>query len=96
MSWPGDNRIVYHPLVVAHDMKSFDSLSAKRIKKAIEQKLITYPELYGAPLRGTLKQYWKLRVGDWRLVYAIKHHVVYIIVIAHRKGAYGLATRRLG
>jgi hypothetical protein len=29
------------------------------------------PQEYGTPLRKTLKGYWKLRVGDYRVVYKI-------------------------
>jgi len=42
-----------------------------RIKKAIEQRLLVAPYEYGMPLRKSLKRYWKLRVGDYRVVYKI-------------------------
>ncbi len=94
MNLPG-NRILYHPLVVKRDIPRLDTDAAKRIKKEVEEKLGSRPEMYGLPLRGTLKQYWKLRVGDYRVVYSIKSKIVYILVIADRKEVYKLAVKRL-
>ncbi len=44
----------------------------ERVKKAIAKRLMTEPALYGKPLRATLKGYWKLRVGDYRVVYSVQ------------------------
>ena len=95
MTQPG-NKILYHQLVVKCDIPSLSAVISKRIKLSIEQRLVVKPELYGIPLRGTLKRYWKLRVGDWRVVYSIKNKIVYILVIAHRREVYDIADRRLG
>ncbi|MDP3996143.1 MAG: hypothetical protein Q8P86_00405 [bacterium] len=70
MDRPGSN-IFYHPLVVKKDIPRLDRFSVKNIRRVIEAKLGARPEIYGLPLRGTLKKYWKLRVGDWRVVYEI-------------------------
>jgi mRNA interferase RelE/StbE len=37
------------------------------IKRAIEERLATQPETYGKPLQRTLKGYWKVRIGDYRV-----------------------------
>ena len=84
----------YHPLVVKKDIPRLEKPVAKRIRQAIESKLTVRPEVYGLPLRGTLKKYWKLRVGDWRIVYEIKNKRVNILVIADRKNVYDLAAKR--
>ena len=86
--------ILYHPLVVKHDIPHLDRTVAKRVRSAIEVKLTSRPELYGLPLRATLKQYWKLRVGEWRVVYEIKKNQVNILVIAHRSSVYAIAESR--
>lgn len=88
------NKILYHPLVAEKDIPKLDPAVRERIKLAIEKKLTTSPEVYGVPLRATLKQYWKLRVDDYRVVYSIKAKTVYILVIAHRKDVYVLAEVR--
>ena len=59
-----------------------------RIQKAIEERLMTEPTKYGKPLRKSLKGYWKLRVGDYRIVYKIKNEEVFIFGIIHRKKIY--------
>lgn len=89
------NKIIYHPLVVKRNIPSLDSSIKQRIKTAIENKLVDRPEVYGMPLRGTLKHYFKLRVGDWRIVYLIQKQTVFILVIAHRREVYPLAQKRL-
>lgn len=86
--------IDYHPLVVKSDISNIDSSVKSKIKLAIENKLGTNPLLYGLPLRATLKPYWKLRVGDYRIVYSLKKNRVQILAIAHRKEVYDLATKR--
>lgn len=87
-------RVVYHPAVVKIDIPRLGQSEAGRIRRAIENKIMIDPTLFGLPLRGTLKQYWKLRVGDWRIVYAIVGREVRILVIAHRRDVYQLAGRR--
>ncbi len=86
--------IDYHPLVVKSDIPKIDSSVRSKIKLAIENKLGTNPLLYGLPLRATLKPYWKLRVGDYRIVYSLKKNQVQILAIAHRKDVYNLAQKR--
>ena len=43
---------------------------------------------YGEPLRKTLKGYWKLRVGDYRVVFKVIEAEVWILGIKHRKSVY--------
>jgi len=56
---------------------------------------MTEPTLYGKPLRATLKGYWKLRVGDYRVVYAIQGTDLIIYAVCHRREVYQLITRRI-
>jgi mRNA interferase RelE/StbE len=50
--------------------------------------LQTAPHLYGEPLRKSLKGYWKLRVGDFRVVVKVIKSEVWILGIRHRKSRY--------
>lgn len=93
MSRPG-SEILYHPLVVKRDIPRLGPVASQKVRRAIESKLTLGPEVYGLPLRGTLKKYWKLRVGNYRVVYEIRDHQVLILVIAHRKDVYELARGR--
>jgi len=63
--------LLYHPDVKAIDLQRIDSKLKERIRKAIETRLTSAPHQYGEPLRKTLKGYWKLRVGDYRVVFKI-------------------------
>lgn len=97
MTEPGNKkwRISYHPSVVKRDIKLLDKKTANRVKVAIENKLETNPILYGVPLRGALKRYFKLRVGDWRVIYSLSSNDVLILIIGNRKDVYKLANQFL-
>ena len=86
--------ILYHPEVVKRDIPKLNSDIRKRIKRAIENRLLTAPHEYGEPLRKTLKNYWKLRVGDYRIVFRVAENEVIILGICHRKEAYSLMEKR--
>jgi mRNA interferase RelE/StbE len=60
------------------------------IKRVIEERLTTKPQDFGKPLRGSLKKHYRLRVGDYRIIYRIDLDVkiVTVIAIGHRKDIY--------
>ena len=78
----------YHPDVKDVDIPTLNNKIKTRIKKAIEERLVSEPQRYGEPLRKTLKGYWKLRVGDYRVVYKIVKNEVIVLGIIHRKKVY--------
>ncbi len=80
--------IIYHPDVKTVDLLAINAKIKRRIKTAIETRLFTAPHQYGEPLRKTLKGYWKLRVGDYRVVFKITGYNIYILGIIHRKMVY--------
>jgi len=85
----------YHPDVKAIDIPELDAKLKTRIKHAIETRLTTEPQQYGAPLRKTLHGYGKLRVGDYRVVFKIVEAEVWILGIIHRKKMYEAIEKRL-
>ncbi len=85
----------YHPDVKAVDIPLLNEKLKIRIKNAIETRLATAPHQYGEPLRKTLKGYWKLRVGDYRVVFKIMENEVRIFGIIHRKDVYGQIGKRV-
>ena len=85
----------YHPDVKGVDIPLLDARLRTRIKKAVEERLVAAPHLYGDPLRKTLRGYWKLRVGDYRVVYKIAGEEVRILGIIHRKKVYDAITKRI-
>ncbi len=86
--------------VFSVDFRKIDRSSQQRILKAIRKKLTTHPELYGRPLEVPLKNYWKLKVGSYRIIYEIlkKEVKVRVILIGFRRNAeaYLNAAARLG
>ncbi len=76
--------LVYHPDVRSEDIPSINRDLRNRIARAIESRLTTEPERYGEPLRGTLRGYWRLRVGDYRIVFKVVKNEVWIFGIIHR------------
>ncbi|MBA7491531.1 hypothetical protein ES702_02078 [subsurface metagenome] len=87
-------KILYHPKVKEEDLPSIDYGTRKRIFTAIELRLKTAPEQYGKPLRKTLSGYWKLRVGDYRVVYKIVKYKVWVLAILHREKVYEFIAKR--
>lgn len=85
----------YHSDVKTIDISLLDARLRNRIKRAIETRLTTAPHQYGVPLRKTLHGYWKLRVGDYRVVFKIAGEEVWIFGIIHRKRVYEEITKRL-
>ena len=80
--------IIYHPDIPRRDLPRISSDNKQRIQRSIEVKLTSAPEEFGEPLRRTLKGYWKLRVGDFRVIYKIIGKTVIILRIGHRREVY--------
>jgi mRNA interferase RelE/StbE len=85
----------YHPDVRDIDIPKLNETLKKRIKRAIEERLSISPHQYGEPLRKTLKGYWKLRVGDYRVVYKVERNEVWILAIINRKDVYRKIIKRI-
>jgi mRNA interferase RelE/StbE len=90
-----DYNIIYHPDVKKVDMPKIDVRNKSMIKRAIEERLATSPEVYGKPLRRSLKSYWKLRVGDYRIVFKIAGKDIRILAIIDRKSVYQQSEKRI-
>ncbi|MEK7860373.1 MAG: type II toxin-antitoxin system RelE/ParE family toxin [Chloroflexota bacterium] len=84
----------YHPRVADQDLPKISTENRRRIARMIEARLSTSPERFGAPLRGSLRGYWKLRVGDYRVVFKVGEGEVWILAVLHRKDVYDRASRR--
>ncbi len=80
--------VKYHPDVREVDLPRINVKMRERIRRAMESRLMTAPQEYGLPLRKSLGGYWKLRVGDFRIVFKVQGEVVYVLGIRHRKKIY--------
>jgi len=85
----------YHPDVKKTNLPKIDTKNKSMLKKAIEERLSRHPEIYGKPLQRTLKSYWKLRVGDYRVIFKVYGTSVFIFGIIHRKEVYRLIEKRI-
>jgi mRNA-degrading endonuclease RelE of RelBE toxin-antitoxin system len=59
-----------------------------RVNRAME-RLAGWPDVSGAkPLRGQLKGHFRIRTGDWRIIFAVTGETVIVIRIANRRDVY--------
>jgi mRNA interferase RelE/StbE len=75
------------------NLKKLDRQVAKRILVFLHGRLATLddPRSIGQALKGSdLGQFWKYRVGDWRIIASIEDRDIRILVvrIANRREAY--------
>ena len=94
MTW----EIIYHK-DVDNDLKSVGPAAAKRIMRTINEKLTKAPDKFGAPLSNNLKDFRKLRIGDFRVVYQVlnKKVIVFVLAVGPRrdKEIYRSASNRM-
>ena len=88
-------KLRYHPAIKRSDLPKIDAKNRSMIKRAIEERLVNQPEMYAKPLQRTLKGYWKLRAGDYRVVFKMSGNEIHILGIIHRKQAYQQAQKRI-
>ena len=74
---------------VIKDLKKIDKTWQKRILQKIKTTLGEDP-YSGKKLVGNLAAFWRIRVGDYRIIYTIKEEIVTIEVVkvGHRKNVY--------
>lgn len=70
-----------HKLVLSEDFKAISNPEQLKILSDIRKKLTVDPHNYGEPLKGEYKGYWKLRAGDYRVIYKIKKDIIEVLVI---------------
>jgi mRNA interferase RelE/StbE len=83
-----DFKLLYHRKVVGEDIPKLDPPNRKRIKAAIEAKLVDRPEEFAKPLAYTKAALWSLRVGNWRVIFGLRGDEIWILKIGHRRDVY--------
>lgn len=79
-------RIVYKKSITK-DLKVIDKTRLKGIVDSIEKKLIKNPRA-GTMLAGEFKGLYRIRIGDYQVIYSILESEVLVLRIAHRKDVY--------
>ena len=71
------------------ELQNLDPQVAKRILKQVEA-LVTDPRPAGVVKLEGASDLWRIRVGQWRVVYRIsdRAHLVDVIAVRHRSDAY--------
>lgn len=74
-------RIEYSLRARKKDLPLIPSPYRETIEKKIQTKLSVDPYKNGMPLAGPLKGQWKLRVGNYRVIYEILDHEIVVLII---------------
>jgi mRNA interferase RelE/StbE len=72
---------------VSHDLKQLDKKTAERILLQVEETLSREP-YGGQQLHGEFSGLYKMRVGDYRVIYTIIKGTVLVLRLRHRGKAY--------
>jgi mRNA interferase RelE/StbE len=85
-------RIIILPKAL-RSLESFDKPVARRIISKLSWLSENFDDLTPLPLRGGFSETYKLRVGDWRVIYSFdaERHSITIHLIGHRRDLYRLA-----
>ena len=90
---PSVRRVPDYTVVFARsarkELQNLDPQVARRILKAIET-LVAYPRPSGVVKLEGASDLWRVRVGEWRVVYHIsdRDRLVDVIAVRHRRDAY--------
>ena len=87
--------VKYHRLILPEDMPPIPRDWRLRIMATINNRLVVAPSLYGKPLRSPLNGLFKLRVGDYRVVFELRRNIIQVLIIGHRRDVYQRVLSRL-
>ena len=70
-------------------LKEFEKLD-ENLQKRIKEKIkdLQYNPYKGVPLTAGFKGKYKIRVGEYRIIYTLKENRVYLLAIGLRKNVY--------
>ena len=74
------------------ELDKLDKPVARRISKFLYERIagLDDPRKIGERLQGTLREFWKYRVGDYRIICSLEQDrlVVLVLRIGHRRQVY--------
>jgi mRNA interferase RelE/StbE len=74
------------------ELEKLDKPVSDRILKFLHERVAALddPRRIGERLQGTLRQFWKYRVGDYRLICSLRDDrlVVIVVRVGHRRQIY--------
>ena len=73
-------------------IKTLDRETQKRILAFLKKRVIIAenPRILAKPLSGSLRGYWRFRVGDYRIIADIQEEILTVVALdlGHRKEVY--------
>lgn len=71
-------------------LKKLDKSAVERILRFMKERVEPNPKTVGKYLKGNLSDFWRYRVGDYRLICTIEEDelIVLVVEIGHRKEVY--------
>jgi mRNA interferase RelE/StbE len=74
------------------ELDKLDKPIARRISRFLHERIaeLDDPRKIGERLQGTFSEFWKYRVGDYRIICSLEHDrfVVLVLRIGHRREVY--------
>ena len=70
------------------DLEKLDRFIQKRVLKKVGWFSRNFNNIVPETLSGELSGTYKIRVGDWRVIYTIEKDVIIIHAVGHRKDIY--------
>jgi len=87
MAW----KIEFDP-TARRDLEKLDKSVSDRILKFLRERVATLddPRTTGQQLKGPLREFWKYRVSDYRLICSLRDNrlVVVVVHVGHRRHIY--------
>ncbi len=85
MAW----RIEFTP-AAAKQLKKLDPEKGRRITRYLQENICSNPREQGKALKGALREFWRYRVGNFRVLVRIEDDklVVLVIRVGHRRNIY--------
>ena len=84
-------RIEFDPAAF-EEFRRLDASAQQRIHRYIRERLATSedPRRFGKPLRRELKNLWRYRVGEYRLICDVRDGLVLVLIlrVGNRKNVY--------
>lgn len=86
MAW----RISFTPQA-EKDLAKVDRQEARRIRAFLRERVAPDPKAHGSPLKGQLREFWRWRVGAYRILARIEDDqlLVLVVEVGHRSKIYG-------
>ena len=73
------------------ELEKLDASTAKKILNFLRERVAPDPTALGGQLKGNLREFWRWRVGSYRVLAKIENDKLLVLVVQvdHRRRVYG-------